>query len=304
MKASFRLLLALAMLGGALVGAAGTAKAHASTTYYLALGDSVAAGCSNAFPDVNRFVPNSCGGRGYDDQLAEMVHAEFPSLHVVNLACGGETAGSMISVVRAECFYPHPPQGTQLDVAVAFLEAHPGQIAFITITIGANDALPPCFDPGTGVIEAVCIQAQMPQIQSNLAYILETLQAAAPGVPIAGMSYYDPFLGYWVLLPEPDGQTVAQSDEEAIEAMNAGLVSTYQAEGALVADVAGPEFFNTADFTDRVVTKDFGDVPVNVANACAWTRFCGDTAYGPGDVHPNTEGHGVIAAAFAAVLPA
>jgi hypothetical protein len=80
------------------------------------------------------------------------------------------------------------------------------------------------------------------------------------------------------------------------------LVSTYEDEGALVADVAGPDFFNTADFTDLVLTKEWGEIPVNVANDCAWTWFCAKPPHG-GNVHPNTEGYGVIAAAFAAVLP-
>jgi len=62
-----------------------------------------------------------------------------------------------------------------------------------------------------------------PLIQ-DLADIIETLQAAAPGVPIAGMSYWDFFLGYWVTAP--DGQALAQVDDVAIQAMNAGLVST------------------------------------------------------------------------------
>jgi lysophospholipase L1-like esterase len=175
------------------------------------------------------------------------------------------------------------------------LEAHAGAIQFITIDIGANDALG-CYDWNTGVWHNACVEGKLPHIESNLTYIIDALIEAAPGVPIAGMRYYDPFLGHWVL--SEHGEDLARIDERALETMNAGLTSTYLTEGVPVADVAGPDFFNTADFTDMVVTKEWGEVPVNVANACAWTLFCT-----VGDIHPNMAGYGVIAAAFEAVLP-
>jgi lysophospholipase L1-like esterase len=290
MKTSMRVLVATAMLGAAIIGTAGTAGAASKATYYVSLGDSAAAGYQP--------IGYATDTHGYADQLFDMVRSEFNQLRLVKLGCSGETTGSLISGIGNPfpCTYP---SGSQLDEATKFLQTRPGQVKFITIDIGANDALAPCYDPGTGVLDLACVQGEMPDIQANLAYIIEKLQAAAPGVPIAGMSYWDFFLGYWVT--GPDGQTLAQTDEQAIEAMNAGLLSTYQNEGALVADVAGPDFFNTADFTDTVVTKEWGEVPVNVANDCAWTWFCAKPPHGP-DVHPNTEGYGVIAAAFAAVL--
>jgi hypothetical protein len=52
-----------------------------------------------------------------------------------------------------------------------------------------------CYDFETGVLDLACVQAKMPGIQANLAYILETLQSVAPGVQIPGMSYWDLFLG-------------------------------------------------------------------------------------------------------------
>ena len=290
MKASLRLLLAVATLAMATVGAAGTADAASKATYYLSLGDSAAAGLQ----------PIGFGeNHGYADQLLDLVRSEFNQLRLVKLGCGGETSESLISGTDSPCTYP---SGSQLDEATNFLQAHAGHVAFITIDIGGNDAVfvGGCWDPETGVLDLECVQSKMPVIQSNLAYIIETLKGIAPGVPIAGMSYWDFFLGYWIT--GPDGQALAKTDEEAIESMNAGLVSTYQDEGALVADVAGPDFFNAADFTDMVITKKWGEVPVNVANDCAWTWFCAKPPHGP-DIHPNTEGYGVIADAFAAVLP-
>ena len=214
----------------------------------------------------------------------------------MKLGCGGETTETLISGGLPWCTYP---SGSQLNEATKFLQTHPGQVAFITLDIGGNDVLINCWDPDTGVVDLACVQAQMPDVQANLAYIIETLQAAAPGVPIAGMSYWDFFLGYWIR--GQDGQTLAHADDQAIQAMNAGLVSTYQDQGTLVADVAGPDFFNIGDFTDMVSGR-WGQVPVNVANDCSWTWFCAKPPICC-DLHPNTQGYGVIADAFEAVLP-
>src|SRR5207244_6064922 len=112
-------------------------------------------------------------------------------------------------------------------------------------------------------------------------------------------NYWDFFLGYWVFAP--DGQILAQTDHQGILAMNAGLISAFGGEGVLIADVAGPDFFNIDDFTDTVVTKQWGEIPVNVANDCAWTWFCARAPHGP-DIHPNKDGYGVIADALEAVL--
>jgi lysophospholipase L1-like esterase len=290
MKTSLRLFVVVAMLGAVIVGTVLPAGAASKSTYYVSLGDSAAAGLQ----------PIGYGQtHGYADQLFDLVRSQFTQLRLMKFGCSGETTESLISGIGN----PYPctyPSGSQLDEAAAFLRAHVGQVAFVTIDIGGNDALVPCWDPGTGVFDQACVEVELSDIQANLAYIIQTLHAVAPGVPIAGMSYWDFFLGYWVT--GPDGQTLAQTDEQAIETLNDGLVSTYENEGAIVADVAGPAFFNTADFTDLVVTKEWGKVPVNVANDCTWTWFCAKSPHGP-DIHPNTEGYGVIAAAFEAVLP-
>jgi hypothetical protein len=96
------------------------------------------------------------------------------------------------------------------------------------------------------------------------------------------------------------GATLA--DAPVIEDFNAALVASYQAEGALVADVSGA--FDSGNFSQSVDTKEFGTIPLNVANVCAWTWLCEKPPHGPGDVHPNSEGHEVIAGAFEEVLPA
>jgi lysophospholipase L1-like esterase len=149
------------------------------------------------------------------------------------------------------------------------------------------------------LIDVRCTEQILPGVTAGLNTILGRLQAAAPGVPIVGMTYWDPFLGFWVLAPA-HGQDIARQDEAAEEVLNAGLVDAYADSGAAVADVTGPDFFDTDNFRDMVWTEQWGKIPVNVANACAWTWFCSrDYTF---DVHPNTSGYGVIAEAFEEVL--
>jgi lysophospholipase L1-like esterase len=281
MKSAVRLILTTAMLGAVL---AGTAKASpaAETTYYVSLGDSAAAG----FEPIGRF------SHGYADQLYRAAREEIPALRLIKLGCPGETLATMIG--GGVCPYR---MGSQLKDAVAFMQSHPGHIEFITLDIGANDWLDACFD---GILIGVsCTEDILPDLEAGLRTILGRLQAAAPGVPLVGMTYWDPFLGFWVL-NQVHGPDVARQDEAAEEVLNAGLIDTYLGSGAAVADVTGPDFFDTANFTDMVWTERWGKIPVNVARACTWTWFC--SPHYTLDVHPNTTGYGVIAQALEEVL--
>lgn len=286
MKTSLRILVAMAMQLATLVGPIGSAGATREATFYLSLGDSLAYGEQ----------PVGTNNRGYADQLFREVREQIPELRLTKLGCPGDTTESMISGDGSICRYP---SGSQLDHAVAFLEAHRGHISFITIDIGINDAVFACFDGDTGIWHKACVERELPTIESNLGHIVETLNAAAPGVAIAGMSYYNPFLGYWV--HGHRGKRLARIDERTLETLNSGLTSTYLSEGVLVADVAGPDFFDTANFTDRVWTEEWGRIPVNVANACRGTWFCTPCPTCP-DVHANTAGYGMIAEAFEEAL--
>ncbi|MFY9588861.1 MAG: SGNH/GDSL hydrolase family protein [Actinomycetota bacterium] len=275
--------------------AAGTAPALAGGTkdvYYMSIGDSLAKGYQPPFSKN----PSSFH-QGYADQLFKIVRSEIPSLRLVKLGCGGETTDTIINGVD----YCPFPEGSQLAQAVNFLESHPGQVEFITIDIGGNDIFDSCLDFESGVLDPDCVGEIVPAIQANLTTILQTLKVAAPGVPIYGMTYYDPFLGYWVQGPNgsPADPSLAQADAQAWAPFNAGLVSTYQANGVTVADVAGA--FATSDFDHFVPLKGYGLVPQNVANDCNWTYNCTPPPLG-WDVHANDDGYGVIAEAFADVV--
>jgi lysophospholipase L1-like esterase len=260
--------------------APGSSDEHAKH-YYLSLGDSLAAGVQPIGDPADLYRTSE----GYAEQLLGIARASFSKLALVKLGCPGETTTTMLA--GGICSYPH---GSQLDEAVAFLEAHRQFVAFVTIDIAANDFA--CNDFS-------CVPAGVATVQANLPVILAALrEAAGPDVPIVGMNLYNPFLAAW--FGGPEGQQFAQATTfGAILPINDMLGAIYGAYGAPVADVESA--FSTADFTTIVSLPGAGDVPINVARICAWTWVCAPAPLGP-DNHANAAGYGVIALAFAAEL--
>ena len=195
MRSRMAIMIVAAMLPTVLASPTGSAAAAGRAVYYVSLGDSAAAGVQ----------PPGWNARGYADQLASRMRARLPQLRLVKLGCPGETSESLLSGTDSPCSYP---SGSQLEEAVSVLRAHAGSVAFITINIGVNDVLNACLDDAAGALDPGCVQGVMPQVQANLAATLRTLGEAAPGVPIAGMSYWDPFVGFWIT--GPDGEARAR----------------------------------------------------------------------------------------------
>jgi lysophospholipase L1-like esterase len=250
--------------------------------YYVALGDSLAAGYA------------SPSGQGYvNDLLADLLKTS-PDLQLVDLGCSGETTTSFIE--DDFCGYP---AGSQLAAATAFLAAHRGSVALVTIDIGGNDYLG-CLDADPPSYNAKCIQTTGELVKTNLTLIMSQLHAAAgSSVPFLGMNYFDPFLDYW-----PDGstgRTVAKESVPVVGTVNSLLSSVYTAAQAPVADVEGA--FETTDLHTKVKTS-FGLVPVAVDNTCMWLDYT--CAKGQGGFGDDTvaAGSAVIAGAFEKVLPA
>lgn len=249
--------------------------------FYLALGDSLAAGYQ-----PGRGITR----KGYVDDLWRTAREQTPALDLRKLGCPGETSLSLINGKHSSCDYP---AGSQLDAAVGFLERHPGDVSFITIDVGANDVVNACLDFDTGVVHRACVVDRLPRLNARITEILDALRAAAgPGVPIVGMTYHVPFLGLWGLVP--GGRHLARIDERAFEVLNDGLDTTYTDAGAMVADVA--RTFRIDEFTETVVVHDRGRLPLNVALACRWTWFCSERYFG--DPHPNRTGYARIAHTF------
>jgi len=262
------------------------ARARGDETFYLALGTSLTVGYQ---PGQGRTT------EGFVDDLLATMSQQIPGLTLRNVGCPGETSRSMISGTHSMCHYA---AGSQLDAAVAFLEAHPGEVSFITLEVGANDVLHRCLNPDTGRINRACTADLFPRLQGRLSEIVDALAAAGPGVPVISMTYYDPFLGFWGLVP--GGRALARADQRVWADLNTVLSTTYGDAGVAVADVGAT--FRIDDFTDTVVVPGRGELPVNVANTCRWTWFCSRRF--AGDPHPNATGYRKIADTFEPVLEA
>ena len=255
--------------------------------YYLSLGDSLAAGVQ---PDASgRNAPTD---EGYADQLFTAVRDRFPGLRLVKLGCPGESTATMRRGGGIRSY----PNGAQLDEAVAFLEANRAAVAFVTIDIGANE-LTRCAPGGT--IDQDCVAAAFRSVSENLPAILTALRAAAgPSVPIYGMTFYNPFLGWWLL--GTAGQVQARSAAELGASFNRTLAQAYASAGVAVADVAAA--FDSDEFDTFVPLPDGRMVPLNGARICAWTWVCVPPPVGP-NVHANAAGYGAIAREFAGLIP-
>jgi lysophospholipase L1-like esterase len=268
-----RLLLVTAALVAALVAAAAPARADVGVRYYLSLGDSLAQGYQ---PIGGPWSPLGFPGynQGYADQLLRLVREPSGHLQLVKLGCGGETTTTMI--VGTPFCGPRITPGSQLAQAAAFLRAHRGEVAFVTLDIGGNDVI----HPDGGGVDAIV---------ANLPVILAALrEAAGPGVPIVGMNYYNPSLAEWFANPAS-----LQGDVNALVGFNDLLEAIYAAAGDPVADV------ETAFASTDTTLVD--GVPRDVARLCAWTWNCATPPHGP-DIHPNDAGYAAIALAFAQVL--
>jgi lysophospholipase L1-like esterase len=264
-------LVIVAAIGAAALTVPAAARADTGPVYYVALGDSLATGAQPARSgELNGLHAADGTHRGYVDDLYAAERATVPNLQLRNFGCGGETTQTMITggtFFDTRCGYKTT---SQLDQAVAFVQAHRGQIAFITIDIGAGDLI-----SGGGV----------PAIAANLPAILARLRdAAGPDVPIAGMNYYDPFLApAWFSAHD---LTALQADVTNDVTVDGLFDSLYAAAGDPDADVLAA--FATADLT---IQPD--GLPLNVERICQWTWMCS-----VGDIHANDAGYAVIAEAF------
>jgi lysophospholipase L1-like esterase len=242
-------------------------------TSYLALGDSLAFGYSQArfdelYPDENPADYET----GYVNDFADVLKVFDPGLQIVNDGCPGETTESFI---KGPCDYQlefplhHPytggPDSSQLSDAVAYLEAHPGSVTPITIDIGANDALG--LIETTCKLEAACIAAGAPavfaKIGANLGLILGKLRAAAPHAQIIVLGLYNPF-----------GETITGA--------NALTADLNEVEAKVAAGVG-------ARFADPL---PFFNPPgaLEAPTICLLTNMCTPLV----DIHPTTLGYKVL----------
>jgi lysophospholipase L1-like esterase len=244
-------------------------------SYYLALGDSLAAGYQ---PD-----PTISRDEGY---VAQIHRALDHRLLLENVACDGATTTTLLTG-GGGCTYRDG--ASQLAAAESFLRRH--RVALVTIDIGGND-VNHCVSGGT--IDQACVLAAVGTAAANLGEIVRRLRAAAPHARIVGMTYYDPYLAAW--LQGTPGQALARQSLVLNTLFDQVLTGVYAAADVRVADVATA--FATSDLSTPAELPGVGTVPLAVARICTWTWMC--VPGRPPDIHPTSTGYAQIAQAFLA----
>jgi lysophospholipase L1-like esterase len=183
---------------------------------------------------------------------------------------------------------------SQLKEALSYLFSHYGQAGIVTLDVGFNNVRP-CL--ANQVVDEVCVESALAEIQQELPIIVSDLQGAAgPQVSFVGLDHYDPYLGFEIA----GGASAAFATQttDVIDRLNAVLEEVYANAGVPVAQVdAG---FQGQDLSGARL-QGVGEVPENVWNACELTWVCQPAPYGP-NFHPNDAGYAIMASAIESAL--
>jgi lysophospholipase L1-like esterase len=240
--------------------------------YYLSLGDSYGFGLQLTrffeMLDAGTYTPEAFN-TGYTDDLAALMRPLQPGQQVVNYSCPGASTNDMLT---DGCFFTddnfalHDPfTGAQLDAAVAFLHAHPGQVSPITVSIGGADLLGVIYDDCNGNSACILHSPVTVQMLTNLSTILGRLRAAAPTADIVLLAGHNP----------------ASFDFPASNAAWGGIVLAERAVAA-AHQVKVADAFAAITLTGRT---------------CTLTPLC-DPNPDLRDNHPNDAGYAVMARLF------
>jgi lysophospholipase L1-like esterase len=264
-----------------------------SETVYLSLGTSLAAGSQI---DAEGSTTASSDW-SYPDQLYQRIKGRLsPSLVHEKLGCAGETTdtirgGLTPSGRGSNCIYE---SGSQLDEALSIIAE--GNVALITIDLGANDILDTQLACGG---DPTCIAQQIPTIAGKVGAVVGELREAGYGGPILAMNYYNPqvaaAIGFFAGITGPLSPSLALAvgSDQLLQAFNAALGFFYAQEGAEVVDVYAA--FNSGDFGDD---QPLNGIPDNVDAVCALSYMCPSDPEVKANIHLNRKGYKVIAKTF------
>lgn len=238
-----------------------------ATGWYVALGDSVAAGYQPGVGDDK--------DGGYVGRVLAAEQDISPKTKLRNLACSGETSTTLVNGGR--CAYE---EGSQLNQVLDFLHAHRYTTRLVTVTIGANDVTP-CLSAAD---RNACVQQRLTALAGNLHQTLSKVHAAAPDAGIVVTNYYNPYLALYFVDP-----SLAQITTGLQAALN-NTIAAVTAPYGTTADVAAA--FRSTD------TTIVNGVPTNVGVICQLTWMCERN-----DIHPRDAGYALIGETVAAVLP-
>lgn len=260
-------------------GTATVVRAAATTgpQWYLALGDSLAAGYQPGKGD------NKTGG--YVGGALKMLKLQNPNVGLTNYACSGEDTKTFTS--GAIC--GGSPGASQQTKALAFLKSHAKTTGVVTIDLGAND-IQRCVK-GTA-IDYTCLSGGLADVATNLPAILQKLHTAAPNAKIVVLNYYNPFLAAYLLGTQ--GQQIAKLSETLAKTFNGEIATAAATINAPVADIA-KAFLSDAE--TPMVKTSYGTLPTNVARICTWTWMCSLQ-----NIHANDSGYTLMWWALAPYL--
>jgi lysophospholipase L1-like esterase len=193
-----RVLVVLAALALSLVTSVPAFAEEDDTSYYLALGDSVAFGYTPPAVTPPANYQNAANFVGYPEMVARELE-----LKDVNASCPGEATGGFISKLSSNdngClnFYRlnnlplHVAYtSSQLAFATSFLNAHRDSTKLVTIDLGANDFFQLRTLCGT---DQTCLGNGLPAVlftmQVNLGHIFAALRATGYEGKIVALTYY------------------------------------------------------------------------------------------------------------------
>jgi lysophospholipase L1-like esterase len=224
---------------------------------------------------VAKGLPPSAFNTGFVDVFAARLRQRNPKLEVVNYGCPGE---STVTFARGGCPWlaegrklHRPFRGSQLQSALSFLRAHPGQVSPITLTLFGNDIIPR-FD-GCGKNLVACVNSKSASVIAafvgRFRPLLQRLRTAAPGAEII-------VTGGWNLDEEHPNFTAP-----LFRPLNEAIAREASAVKARFADPMA--FFNVP-----------GNTAANKARLCAYTYICSN------DPHPTDAGYRAYARAVIA----
>ena len=184
------------------------------TSYYLAIGDSLAANVGVPRPRL-----------GYVSRVHKALQERDDRLYGLrNYGVSGETSGTLI-------------RSGQLEQALAFIDQ--ATVDYVTIDIGANDLLThlgseDCSDDIDSTACQDRIGAAFATYEVNITEIFSRLRRAAPDATIVFMTAYNPFsLGL-------EGVAFEQRSDEILDDFNQIAADAAAEHGILVADAFGP----------------------------------------------------------------
>jgi lysophospholipase L1-like esterase len=239
--------------------------------FYMSLGDSVAFGFQHDkfFSELLAGTYSPSDFPGYSYPFGADMQLLRPGLRVVDYGCPGETTVSYMGTCSFQAAGVALHDGysgeSQMQAALHFLQAHPGQVSPITISLGANDVQSclPAADP-------TCIANEIAIVGQNMTTILAGLRSAAPNAEIIALQYYNPL---FVVNPATDAFALA---------LNGAIATAAVSAGGRVANAFA------------VI-----NAPPEATNVCIYTLMC-PGVYTPegGDIHPSDPGYAVITGVF------